>query len=84
MEKKYLHGVVREDGGFNNLQEFINDWKLYPIISVGSGNGYLEGQLKLQFSDLDIMCVDPDPESFNNISDDVPNLPPIADTLIIV
>jgi hypothetical protein len=37
----------------------------FPIVSIGSGKGYLEKFIKDTFQ-VPIICVDPDPESWNN------------------
>lgn len=50
----------------NDILDVLNEKIDYPIISVGSGNGVVEGILKTRYTDKTFFCVDPDPQSFQN------------------
>ena len=64
-EQKYSNGenvigietVIEE---FKKM-EYVN----YPIISVGSGHGLVEKEIEEELG-INIICVDPDPLSFDN------------------
>ena len=52
-----------------NFIKSIKNYKNIPIISIGSGNNYLEYLLKTQFDNLNIICIEPETNIYNKIDD---------------
>jgi hypothetical protein len=49
---------------FNNIGQFLNAYPGLNLISIGSGNGLLENQIRILFG-INIICIDPNPESYS-------------------
>ena len=69
------------DTVFNNIGQFLNAYPGLNLISIGSGNGLLENQIRIRFG-INIICIDPNPESYSRVPIVLaPNFPLVTDLI---